>query len=508
MNTEPASDSTDTTVAALDYAHPLESWVKRDWVRLLLRWLAAERPGTARPHLLRALETYADAQAPAHERLCYWPIHKIIDALRGSMPPAELRAKLAGHPPTLRGIVATAKSVAHFGLTVPQRWLNPLFVVWNFTNRCNLNCRHCYQSSQGHITSPELNRSEKLALIDQWGRAYVAMVAFAGGEPTLCDDLEPALARCQQHGMHTTIATHGIGMTPDRCRRLADLGLRYVEVSLDSVNPEKHDQFRGAPGVWRKSVQGIKNVIATEGMRAGIAMCVHRDNLDEVEPMIRLALDLGVSCFAHFNFIPVGRGKDMAHQDLTPQQREELLITLRHWMETRQIGVISTAPQFGRMCLAHAGADGLISCSHAGNAAGAKARVVAKYLGGCGAGRTYACVQPNGDVTPCVYMPARVMGNVRDRAFTEIFRDNDWWDLLCNRTEREGNCGLCTYRNYCGGCRARADAYLDRLDHSDPGCVHNTDLWSQLTQQTAAHQPAADHPVPVVDQPVEEVNHL
>ena len=469
-----------------DDHHPLEDWLGRDWVRRLLGWLAAERPGTARPHLLAALETYGDPHAPVHERLVYGPIHYIIDRMRGSMSRAELREKLAAHRPTLRGIMATSRSVARYGLTRPQRWENPLFVVWNFTNRCNLRCRHCYQSSGSEVAEGELTLTEKLAIIDQFGAASVAMVAFAGGEPTLSAQLEPALARCQRYGIHTTIATHGGLLTPERCRRLAALGLRYVEVSLDSIDPEKHDRFRGEPGMWKRSVAGIKNVVATEGMRAGIAMCVHRDNLDEVEAMIRFAIDMGVSCFAHFNFIPVGRGREMADRDITPAQREALLIRLREWMETRQIGIISTAPQFGRICLTHAGEEGLIACSHAGSGAGAKARIVARYLGGCGAGRTYVCLQPNGDVTPCVYMPDRVMGNIRNRSFTEVFQGSPWWDLFCNRDEREGACGTCDSRHYCGGCRARADAYFNRLDHVDPGCVRNQSYWEQLMPGSAS----------------------
>jgi radical SAM protein with 4Fe4S-binding SPASM domain len=477
--------STSSITASLDYHHPLEDWLGRDWIRWILRKISAPRPGRARSHLEGALMSYGDHHGCLHERVAYWPIHKIIDLMRGDTPRENIWAKLGGHPPTVRGIVATARSVAEFGLTTPQRWLMPLFVVWNFTDRCNLSCRHCYQSSSSKTAEGELTLKEKLALIDDFGRHYVAMVAFAGGEPTLSPDLEPVLERCQQYGIHTTIATHGGLLSKERCRRLADRGLRYVEVSLDSVDPEKHDRFRGRSGMWRESVQGIKNVVATPGLRAGLAMCVTRANLDEVEKMLQFAVDLGVSCFAHFNFIPTGRGRRMADQDISPQQREKLLLVLHDWMQSQKIGVISTAPQFGRICLQHAGAEALISCSHAGNGPGARARVVAKYLGGCGAGRTYACLQPNGDVTPCVYMPDRIMGNVREKNFQDIFRGSPWWDLLCNRREREGNCAACDHRCFCGGCRARADAYLNRLDHSDPGCMNNVSLWQQLTAAAA-----------------------
>jgi len=439
----------DYPAALRRYEHPLERWVGRDWVRYILRKITAERPGTARPYLYGALASYGDPRVNLHDRLAYWPIHKIIDRLRGSASRQQLRARLGGHPPTLRGIIATARSIAEFGLTIPQRWLHPLFVVWNFTNRCNLKCRHCYQSSTFQLAHQELTLSEKLSVIDQLGSQYVAMVSFAGGEPTLSADLEPCLARCSEYGMHTSLATHGGLLSRERCRRLARLGLRYVEISLDSIDPEKHDRFRGIAGAWQRGVEGIKNVVATEGLRAGLAMCITKENLHEVERMLHFAYNMGVSCFAHFNFIPVGRGADMIEQDISPRQREELLELLREWMNSRRLGVISTAPQLARLCMMHPDED-------------------------------------SGDVTPCVYMPHHVMGNIRAKSFTEIFQQSRWWDLFCDRNEREGTCAVCAYRNYCGGCRARAAAYLNRLDHSDPGCINNLQQWEKLTQQHAA----------------------
>jgi radical SAM protein with 4Fe4S-binding SPASM domain len=492
------SKANSITLAGMEYSHPLEKWLKSDLVRLFLRNLTRLRPGTARPHLENALRAYADPSAPLADRMAYWPIHKAIDRFRGSLTPAQLRARIVDDKPTLRGIIATARSIARLGLSTPQRWLYPLFVVWNFTNKCDLSCKHCYQSSGSGDANGELSLDQKLHFIDQCGRNFVPMVALAGGEPTLSRHLEPVLARCKKYGIHTSLATHGGLLTPKKCRQLAEAGLRYVEISLDSVHPDKHDQFRGVHGLWKKSVQGIKNVIDTPGLRAGIAMCVHQDNIDEVEDMIGMGVELGVSCFAHFNFIPVGRGENMAHKDITPVQRERLLEILHRWMQSRRIGIISTAPQFGRICLTLADRDGLISCSHAGNAPGFKARLVAKYLGGCGAGRTYACLQPNGDLTPCVYMPGRVMGNIREKSLGDIFRHNPWWDLFCNRDERENNCGSCDYRLYCGGCRARADAYFNRIDQADPGCIQNHLLWQQLTipavaQTTTVQSPAANN---------------
>ena len=170
--------------------------------------------------------------------------------------------------------------------------------------------------------------------------------------------------------MHTTIATHGGTMTPRLAAELAGAGVKYVEISLDSVHPEKHDAFRGQPGMWQRSVEGMRNVVRQEGLRLGVAMCVTRENFDEVEDMLQFAADIGASCLAHFNFIPVGRGLQMAESDLDPAQREKLLHTFNAWMQSGRMGIISTAPQFGRVCVAHAPVDGRQACSHAGSGGG------------------------------------------------------------------------------------------------------------------------------------------
>ena len=474
-----AGDGGPASALRLDYHHPLEDWLSRRPARWLLgRLAAAGTDGTTA--LERILASYGDAGAPLGRRAAYWLFHRFIDRMRGRTDLATFRKRLVEHAPTLRGLVIVARSIAEFGLTVPQRFAAPLFAVWNFTNRCNLSCRHCYQDSSPAALDDELTLEEKLDLVDQMGRAYLPMLAFSGGEPTISPDLLPTLRRAQAYGMHTTIATNGTTMTPRLAGRLAEAGLRYVEISLDSVDPARHDAFRGSPGMWQRAVAGAKTVAATAGLRLGIAMCVHQGNCHEVADMIRLAEDLGAGCFAHFNFIPVGRGLNMVAGDITPAQREELLALLNEKMQQGGIGIISTAPQLGRLCLAGAAVDGRTACSHAGSGSGAKARVVAKYLGGCGAGRTYVCVEPNGNVTPCVYLPHRVMGSVRRAAFLDVFRHNAFRDVLNDRSRRLHHCEVCAFRDYCGGCRARADAYFGQLHAGDPGCIFNSRHWDDL----------------------------
>ncbi|MFP4106745.1 MAG: radical SAM protein [Phycisphaerae bacterium] len=470
----------------LEYSHPLEAWAAKKHVRWLLKRLTSDdRHG--RTMLEKVISSYRNPQAPSRHRAIFWLMHKLIDRFRGSTDPEVFREKLAENRAVLQGVVLTARSLAEFGPSTPQRFSFPLFAVWNFTNACNLACRHCYQDSDHDCLANELTLEEKLQAVDQMGRAHMPMLALSGGEPTISKHLLPVIERASGYGMHISLATNGTTMTREYAANLRKAGLRYVEISLDSTDPERHDLFRGGPGMWERTVQGMRNVIATEGLRLGVAMCVHQGNLHEVEDMIRFAEDIGADAFAHFNFIPVGRGLKMVSGDITPSQREELLALLNRKMQEDGIGIISTAPQLGRVCLAGAALEsGKVTCSHAGSGSGVKARVVAKYLGGCGAGRTYVCIEPDGNVTPCVYLPHRVMGNLRDRPLAEIYRDGVFWDVLNNRDERLHHCRVCSYKEYCGGCRARADAYFGQLHAGDPGCVFNEKHWEKLVADGVA----------------------
>ena len=487
---ERLTDAVTPEALQIDFHHPLENWLGRRPIRWLLRRLTRVRPDGKTP-LERIIETYHDSAAPFLERLIYWPIHLFIDRMRGETDVATFRRKLSEHTPTVRGLNVTARSVGEFGLTIPQRFSAPLFAVWNITNRCNLACKHCYQDSDHSALANELSLEEKLDLIDQMAAASMPMLAISGGEPMVSKDLMPVLRRASGLGIHLSLATNGIGITTEKADQLADAGVKYCEISLDSVDAGRHDAFRGVDGMWQRAVAGARHVVAGGRMRLGIAMCVHQGNFHEVREMIDFAEnDLGADCFAHFNFIPVGRGLTMVSGDITPTQREELLAILNEKMQAGGMGVISTAPQLGRICLAGAvvGNDRM-TCSHAGSGSGVRARVVAKYLGGCGAGRTYVCIEPDGNVTPCVYLPHRVMGNVREKSFVDIYRGSVFWDILNDRDHRLHHCEVCAFKQYCGGCRARADAYFGQLHAGDPGCVFNQKHWEKLVADGVAVVP-------------------
>ena len=235
-----------------------------------------------------------------------------------------VRDKISVHGSRVRALVNTCRSVGEYGLTLPQTFSAPLMVVWNFTQACNYNCKHCYQDAHRRLED-ELTLAEKFALAETLAYHDVCMIAFSGGEPLMGEGFYETAGYAHNLGLHLTVATNGSLLTPESCRRLLDVGIKYAEISLDSLDPDKHDHFRGGRGYWRRTVQGIRNAVATPGLRTGVAMTVTKLNFAELEDMIRWSIDEGADVFYAFNFIPTGRGKAIAELDITPDQREQML---------------------------------------------------------------------------------------------------------------------------------------------------------------------------------------
>lgn len=471
--------------------HPIEKILLNGRVQRALGFLTRrnDHSGTAFEKLMYSFE---NPDAPMWDRLRFYPLHSVFEhlLLRHGLDVDMAKFKLFHHKPTLRALVNTARSIRKFGLNTPQKFAMPLMVVWNFTQACNLKCRHCYQDACARPLPDELGLEQKLRLVDELGDEYVPFLALAGGEPLMGKHFWEVLERCREKAVHVTVASNGTLLTEEACRKLVDHGVKYVEVSIDSARPEKHDAFRGIGGSWERSIRGMKIAASTPGLRVGMATCISQMNVDEAEDIIQMAVDIGCSTFVHFNYIPVGRGVKNDINDLDPEKREKLLVSLQKWMERKELGIMSTAPQLGRACYMYSDIDGRMALGHAGSSSGKKTRILAKYIGGCGTARCYCAVQPNGDVTPCVYIPHRLMGSLKTSSLKEIWENSGYLEKFSDRDNLKNHCRVCEYRDLCGGCRARADAYTGDVLAGDPGCVYNQDMWDMVnTGEAPAHGP-------------------
>lgn len=420
--------------------------------RSVLRYGLELCEGCGKHRLEHALEIFTGVSYPVNNSCkAYSFLVKMLLKTGGAIFGVKEEGQLKEYfkdPITRRGLLSVLRGIAKYGLTKPQLLDAPFLVVWNFTNDCNLNCRHCYQRA-GKPTLDELTTKEKLRAVEEIAEAGVVSIAFSGGEPLVSRDFYEVASRTKEEGMHVALATNGTLITERTAERLREIGIDYVEISLDSATPNQHDAFRGVPGSFYRTLRGIKNCIE-KGIFTCVATTVTQANLHEVSEIIDLTERLGAERFIAFNFIPAGRGEDVSDLDLSPEQREFLLKMLVNKNQTKKIQVLSTAPQLARVSLDLSGGEVVAPTHMYISRAYWDLKVLAEFIGGCGAGRLYCALQPNGDVSPCVFMPDLVVGNIRQSAFLDIWHNNEVMQKLRDRSQLKDNCGGCEYKYVCG----------------------------------------------------------
>ena len=373
------------------------------------------------------------------------------------------------------------KSISEYGITTPQRLKAPVSVVWSLSYRCNLLCMHCYQNAS-EPSSDELTIDEQLVVVDQMARAGVSLVVLSGGEPLTNPNLGRLIQRIRKHKMAVSIDSNGVLMDRENVQHLKQLGVSSVELSLDSVNPEVHDRFRGLDGAFKKTLNAVQ-LCSESGMFTTVATTATALNHAESGELISLARNHGAERVVFFDLIPAGRGREIQGLRLSRLKLLELMALVKKEC-SRELGeVFAELPQF---VVYSSYADGKSISDDSAKALSVERftgssffdcagrnnlyRKFAAYLGGCPAGRLYCNIQPTGDVTPCMFMPTYpIAGNLRKQSFEEIW-NSPVFEALRDRRRLKGKCRECRFVAVCGGCRAKAAAYEGDYLASDPTC--------------------------------------
>ncbi len=328
----------------------------------------------------------------------------------------------------------------------------------NLTQRCNLACSHCYLDAQTLTQgdADELGTGEVKSLLDEVAVHHAgAMIVLTGGEPLFRHDLELIIRHGSKAGLAMVVGTNGMLLTERRVQSLKQAGLMGAGISVDSLDPDNHDSFRGYPGAWDKTMTGIENCRRL-GLDFQIHFSITRRNAGELQEMISFSRACGARVLNIFFLICVGRGT--VTDDLPAEQYESLISEILAAQRQCNDLIIRPrcAPHFKRIAhQQHPDAD--IN------------RISGMEGDGCIAATHYARVNYNGDVTVCPYID-QAAGNIRTQSFTEIWREADDFVKLRNPL-LGGKCGRCEYQKLCGGCRARPHAQGTGMLDSDPNCA-------------------------------------
>ena len=326
-----------------------------------------------------------------------------------------------------------------------------MILSWNTTNKCNLKCNHCYRDS-GKEVKGELSTEEAKTLIDQISKANFKIIIFSGGEPLMREDIFELINYAAKAGLKPVLGTNGTLISREIAQKLKEAGISTIGISLDSLDSNKHNPFRGDSEAFKNTIYAMKNC-RDLGIRFQVHTTVMNWNKTEIINLTDFSVAMGAAAHHIFFLIPTGRGKNIEAEVLNSKEYETLLTSIIKKQNEVNIEIKPTcAPQFVRI------AETL--------------GIESRFKRGCIAGTSYCIINPIGDVQACAYLTESA-GNVKEKPFDEIWKNGKLFNNLRSK-DYKGNCNNCNFKNACGGCRARA-AYYNDGDYmsSDTICTYN-----------------------------------
>lgn len=343
-------------------------------------------------------------------------------------------------------------------------------VVWNITRACNLKCVHCYAHATDESGANELSTSEGKTLIDDLASFGSPVLLFSGGEPLVRKDLPELAAYAVEKGMRAVISTNGTLITRQMARTLKEIGLSYVGISLDGMEPV-NDQFRGVKGAFAKAMQGIEHC-QQEDIKVGLRFTINKRNVKEIPGIFDLLEQKEIPRVCFYHLVYAGRGSDLVNEDLTLEEtRNAVDLIIARTQELHQKG----KPKEVLTVDNHA--DGpyiYLRLLKENPQRAAEVLELLKMNEGNSSGRGIGCVSWDGEVYADQFWRHHSFGNVRNRPFSEIWtepEDSLLTQLKQKKSYVQGRCATCRWLDVCAGnFRVRAEAVTGNVWAPDPAC--------------------------------------
>ncbi len=321
----------------------------------------------------------------------------------------------------------------------------PLTVNWSLSFRCNFTCSHCYSRD---LVDEGLDRKEVLRIIDLLAAKGVVFVNFGGGEPLVYPDLFDVAAYASEAGLKVTMNSNGYLLGKEEAARIVGSGFFSVGVSIDSPHGDVHDRFRNRPGSFQRALGALGHLASAGGMTS-VSCVINRQNVHDWEGMIDLCRDHGARTLYLHNYKCTGMG--LVHKDELDLGAEEWGRFYARALEVQR-SVTDLTISF----------DDPIMAALPGFSP-------ETAVPGSTCGKLSLHLKPNGDLTPCGFIPV-VIGNILDDDFDDVWFRSPVLKSLRQRNP-QGKCGGCpSYETCLGGCPARVFALTGTFDEPDPHC--------------------------------------
>jgi len=350
-----------------------------------------------------------------------------------------------------------------------------MLVFYELTQACDLVCQHCRACAQAAPRPEELSTEQSKRLIDQLTEfPKPPMLVLTGGDPLKRADVFSLVEYATDAGLEVSITPSATPLvTRDVITRLRDSGIVRLAVSIDGANAETHDAFRGVAGSFAHSLQ-ILQWTRDAGISTQVNTTVSPVNVEQLDHLADLLAGFGISLWSVFLLVPVGRAA--LSPRLTPDEYEQLFERLWHHSQCQPYLIKTTeAPHYRRFALRRA-------TESPENAANKRA---ARFVSvGVNDGRGVMFVGHTGTILPSGFLPVPC-GRFPQDHVVDIYQNSPTFHALRDADRLEGKCGVCEFRQICGGSRARTFAVTGSLFAAEPDCSYEPKVGRALSSVAA-----------------------
>lgn len=365
--------------------------------------------------------------------------------------------------------------------------LSPYVAIWEVTRACDLACVHCRAAAQSKRSHFELTSAEGFRLLDQIAELGPKVFVITGGDPLKRDDVYDMIAYAKKIGLEPSVTPSATPLlTPEAIAKMKENGVARLAISLDHYKREDHDSFRRVEGSFDLTIRAIE-AARDNGLPVQINSTVSKRTAADLPKMAEtLARYPNIVMWSVFFLVPTGRAKTA---DMIEAEEVETLFGDLYEISKRVPFNIRTteAMHYRRYVLQRMMKEqgrsiddlldpktGLIDASTIFmRPIGVQTQTgaVTRSPKGVNEAKGFVFISHIGDVFPSGFLPLRA-GNVKKESLVDVYRQSDVFMKLRDSANLKGKCGVCEFRELCGGSRSRAWSVTGDAFASDPICTY------------------------------------
>ena len=347
----------------------------------------------------------------------------------------------------------------------------PFVIAWEVTYACAYACKHCRADAQHQRHPDELSTQEAYDLIDRMAEFGHPILVFTGGDPMMRRDLSDLIAYATQQGLRCSLTPTATALpTKERLQEVKEAGIRRIALSLDSSDPTIHDDFRQVEGSWERTMNILHNA-QDVGLSVQVNTTVTKFNLDTLPEMVPFIEEVSAVQWSVFFMVPTGRAE--VKWMISPGEHEDLFHWLYDLSKEAPFDIKGTAaPMYRRVAIQRrrkeVGQDQEVTFQGAGFQYDDGLN---RPTRGVNDGNGFLFISHLGDIMPSGFLPITA-GNVRQDDVVDVYRNHPVFRDLRDVSKLKGRCGICEFKEVCGGQRGRAYGVTGDYLETDPACVY------------------------------------